>query len=176
MKYWSCCRRKTSDFNTFLSQEGCSTGDHVWRNDSVRETYTHVNSLWNSYQAWHYFDSLRVGVCACRGRRWYRVALIGIRLLVMWPSPSTQNTPTQSCVQYRPTAPRWVLCILCVCVCVDTYILPVCVILYKWLFALTLNRVCVFSMVGVYQSDLWGREGVWTEYQSLGGECTRTPH
>ncbi|XP_074840086.1 cysteine and histidine-rich domain-containing protein 1 [Carettochelys insculpta] len=30
MKYWSCCRRKTSDFNTFLSQEGCTTGTHVW--------------------------------------------------------------------------------------------------------------------------------------------------
>lgn len=37
MKYWSCCRRKTSDFNTFLSQEGCSTGDHVWRNDSGKK-------------------------------------------------------------------------------------------------------------------------------------------
>ncbi|XP_007936282.1 cysteine and histidine-rich domain-containing protein 1 [Orycteropus afer afer] len=30
MKYWSCCRRKTSDFNTFLAQEGCTTGKHVW--------------------------------------------------------------------------------------------------------------------------------------------------
>ncbi|XP_026867961.2 cysteine and histidine-rich domain-containing protein 1a isoform X1 [Electrophorus electricus] len=32
MKYWSCCRRKTSDFNTFLSQEGCSKGTHLWKN------------------------------------------------------------------------------------------------------------------------------------------------
>nr|XP_006118447.1 cysteine and histidine-rich domain-containing protein 1 isoform X1 [Pelodiscus sinensis]XP_006118448.1 cysteine and histidine-rich domain-containing protein 1 isoform X2 [Pelodiscus sinensis] len=30
MKYWSCCKRKTSDFNTFLSQEGCTTGTHAW--------------------------------------------------------------------------------------------------------------------------------------------------
>ncbi|XP_059123344.1 cysteine and histidine-rich domain-containing protein 1 [Peromyscus eremicus] len=30
MKYWSCCRRKTSDFNTFLAQEGCTRGKHVW--------------------------------------------------------------------------------------------------------------------------------------------------
>lgn len=30
MKYWSCCRRKTSDFNTFLAQEGCTTGKHLW--------------------------------------------------------------------------------------------------------------------------------------------------
>ncbi|KAL4647093.1 cysteine and histidine-rich domain-containing protein 1-like [Arapaima gigas] len=31
MKYWSCCKRKTSDFNTFLSQEGCTKGHHVWK-------------------------------------------------------------------------------------------------------------------------------------------------
>uniref|UniRef100_A0A669FB67 Cysteine and histidine-rich domain-containing protein 1 n=1 Tax=Oreochromis niloticus TaxID=8128 RepID=A0A669FB67_ORENI len=31
MKYWSCCKRKTSDFNTFLSQEGCTKGTHLWR-------------------------------------------------------------------------------------------------------------------------------------------------
>ncbi|XP_068037651.1 cysteine and histidine-rich domain-containing protein 1 [Anomalospiza imberbis] len=30
MKYWSCCKRKTSDFNTFLAQEGCTRGTHVW--------------------------------------------------------------------------------------------------------------------------------------------------
>ncbi|XP_054386593.2 cysteine and histidine-rich domain-containing protein 1-like, partial [Pongo abelii] len=30
MKYWSCCRRKTSDFNTFLAQEVCTTGKHMW--------------------------------------------------------------------------------------------------------------------------------------------------
>lgn len=30
MKYWSCCQRKTTDFNNFLNQEGCSVGKHVW--------------------------------------------------------------------------------------------------------------------------------------------------
>ncbi|NXH70079.1 CHRD1 protein, partial [Hydrobates tethys] len=36
MKYWSCCKRKTSDFNTFLAQEGCTTGTHVWtKKDAV---------------------------------------------------------------------------------------------------------------------------------------------
>uniref|UniRef100_A0A2I3GRA2 CHORD domain-containing protein n=1 Tax=Nomascus leucogenys TaxID=61853 RepID=A0A2I3GRA2_NOMLE len=29
MKYWSCYRRKTYDFNTFLAQEGCTTGKHM---------------------------------------------------------------------------------------------------------------------------------------------------
>ncbi|MBN3304017.1 CHRD1 protein, partial [Amia calva] len=31
LKYWSCCKRRTSDFNTFLSQEGCTKGNHLWR-------------------------------------------------------------------------------------------------------------------------------------------------
>ncbi|XP_041114517.1 cysteine and histidine-rich domain-containing protein 1-like [Polyodon spathula] len=31
MKYYSCCKRKTSDFNTFLAQEGCTRGNHLWR-------------------------------------------------------------------------------------------------------------------------------------------------
>ncbi|KAI1893951.1 hypothetical protein AGOR_G00128930 [Albula goreensis] len=35
MKYWSCCKRKTSDFNTFLSQEGCAKGKHLWRKDDT---------------------------------------------------------------------------------------------------------------------------------------------
>ncbi|XP_076445111.1 cysteine and histidine-rich domain-containing protein 1-like [Babylonia areolata] len=30
MKFWSCCNRKTSDFDNFLNQEGCTTGKHVW--------------------------------------------------------------------------------------------------------------------------------------------------
>ncbi|XP_065136515.1 cysteine and histidine-rich domain-containing protein 1a [Paramisgurnus dabryanus] len=37
MKYWSCCKRKTSDFNTFLSQEGCSQGSHQWRKDTGKK-------------------------------------------------------------------------------------------------------------------------------------------
>ncbi|XP_063288820.1 integrin beta-1-binding protein 2 [Pelobates fuscus] len=30
MKYWSCCAIKTSDFNEFLEQRGCSSGKHLW--------------------------------------------------------------------------------------------------------------------------------------------------
>lgn len=31
MKYWSCCQRKTSDFETFLAQVGCETSEqHLW--------------------------------------------------------------------------------------------------------------------------------------------------
>ncbi|XP_077448793.1 cysteine and histidine-rich domain-containing protein 1 [Stigmatopora argus] len=31
MKYWSCCKKKTSDFNSFLSQVGCTKGQHLWK-------------------------------------------------------------------------------------------------------------------------------------------------
>lgn len=30
MKYWSCCQKKTSDFQTFLNQAGCARGTHLW--------------------------------------------------------------------------------------------------------------------------------------------------
>ncbi|CAL4061380.1 unnamed protein product, partial [Meganyctiphanes norvegica] len=30
MKYWTCCQRKTSDFDSFLQQEGCQTTQHMW--------------------------------------------------------------------------------------------------------------------------------------------------
>ncbi|XP_054003684.1 cysteine and histidine-rich domain-containing protein morgana [Hylaeus anthracinus] len=30
MKYWSCCRKKTTDFSTFLEQPGCTQGKHAW--------------------------------------------------------------------------------------------------------------------------------------------------
>ena len=33
MKYWSCCNRKTSDFQSFLEQAGCERGAHKWKKD-----------------------------------------------------------------------------------------------------------------------------------------------
>jgi len=35
MKFWSCCQRKTSDFESFLNQAGCTNGDHRWTKDSA---------------------------------------------------------------------------------------------------------------------------------------------
>ena len=29
-KFWTCCQRRTSDFDEFLRQEGCTTGEHMW--------------------------------------------------------------------------------------------------------------------------------------------------
>lgn len=33
LKFWSCCQKKTTDFNTFLSQVGCQEGTHTWKKD-----------------------------------------------------------------------------------------------------------------------------------------------
>lgn len=30
LKYWSCCKKITSDFSKFLEQTGCTVGTHVW--------------------------------------------------------------------------------------------------------------------------------------------------
>ena len=30
LKFWSCCQRKTTEFDVFLDQEGCQTGNHLW--------------------------------------------------------------------------------------------------------------------------------------------------
>ncbi|XKL60566.1 hypothetical protein PGB90_007623 [Kerria lacca] len=30
LKYWSCCKKITSDFSKFLDQVGCTIGNHVW--------------------------------------------------------------------------------------------------------------------------------------------------
>ncbi|CAH2076584.1 unnamed protein product, partial [Iphiclides podalirius] len=35
LKFWSCCQKRTTDFNTFLSQPGCTTGSHKWFKDST---------------------------------------------------------------------------------------------------------------------------------------------
>jgi cysteine/histidine-rich domain-containing protein len=30
-KYWSCCKKKTTEFEVFQNQKGCTTGTHLWR-------------------------------------------------------------------------------------------------------------------------------------------------
>lgn len=38
MKYWSCCQRKTTDFEAFTSQPGCTEGEHQWRDEKKTST------------------------------------------------------------------------------------------------------------------------------------------
>lgn len=35
-RYWSCCLKRTSDFDEFLRQEGCTKGKHRWTGPVVR--------------------------------------------------------------------------------------------------------------------------------------------
>ncbi len=54
MKYWSCCQRKTSDFQSFLNQEGCQTGRHVWtKKDKTPEGDRGDSSSVNCRYDWH---------------------------------------------------------------------------------------------------------------------------
>ncbi len=47
MKYWSCCQRKTSDFNSFLSQEGCENGSHVWFKQELEDKKVSCRYDWH---------------------------------------------------------------------------------------------------------------------------------
>ncbi|KAG5455009.1 Cysteine and histidine-rich domain-containing protein 1 [Clonorchis sinensis] len=38
MKYWTCCNRKTSEFESFMEQIGCATGRHNWTEKAARAT------------------------------------------------------------------------------------------------------------------------------------------
>ncbi|KAK5983414.1 Cysteine and histidine-rich domain-containing protein 1 CHORD domain-containing protein 1 [Trichostrongylus colubriformis] len=45
MKYWSCCEKKTSNFNAFLAQVGCEKGKHQW---SANEKVENIRDDWFS--------------------------------------------------------------------------------------------------------------------------------
>lgn len=37
LKFWTCCAKRTTDFDSFLEQVGCTTGKHVWFKDENSE-------------------------------------------------------------------------------------------------------------------------------------------
>ncbi len=41
LKFWSCCQRKTTEFDNFLSQEGCTEGEHIWFKKDVSTGTNH---------------------------------------------------------------------------------------------------------------------------------------
>lgn len=48
LKFWSCCQKRTSDFNAFLNQKGCEMGNHKWiKEDSNKET---IDCRWDWHQ------------------------------------------------------------------------------------------------------------------------------
>ncbi|XP_054712719.1 cysteine and histidine-rich domain-containing protein 1-like [Uloborus diversus] len=47
MKYWSCCVKRTTDFDSFLEQIGCTTGKHKWVKDKNVENVTKCRYDWH---------------------------------------------------------------------------------------------------------------------------------
>lgn len=50
MKYWSCCERKTTDFQRFLEQTGCTTGNHKWK-ESAKDGAVQTNCRYDFFQS-----------------------------------------------------------------------------------------------------------------------------
>nr|CAH8861553.1 unnamed protein product [Trichobilharzia regenti] len=57
MKYWTCCNQKTSEFETFVKQIGCTTGRHNWTIEDAKSTnlaltvQSSVNCRFDWYQS-----------------------------------------------------------------------------------------------------------------------------
>ncbi|XP_054610685.1 cysteine and histidine-rich domain-containing protein 1-like isoform X2 [Dunckerocampus dactyliophorus] len=90
MKYWSCCKKKTSDFNSFLSQVGCTKGSHLWK----KKEEVGVGR------------SVLAPSSVVRARRWFRVGSTGIRLARRSSSPSTPKMACPSLATWMPTVPH----------------------------------------------------------------------
>ncbi|KRZ61420.1 Cysteine and histidine-rich domain-containing protein 1 [Trichinella nativa] len=58
MKYWSCCEKKTSNFDDFLNQVGCETGKHDF---SVQEEHKRSKCRFDWFQT---ADNVHVNVYA----------------------------------------------------------------------------------------------------------------
>ncbi|RWS01847.1 cysteine and histidine-rich domain (chord)-containing: zinc binding protein-like protein [Dinothrombium tinctorium] len=52
MKYWSCCQRRTTDFDAFLEQKGCQSGKHLWIKPKSSENSQEDKSKTCRYD-WH---------------------------------------------------------------------------------------------------------------------------
>ena len=55
LKYWTCCQRKTSDFDAFLNQSGCESGKHLWT--KPKESSINVDRSKTCRFDWHQTDS-----------------------------------------------------------------------------------------------------------------------
>jgi hypothetical protein len=56
MKFWSCCQRKTSDFQAFLEQAGCTEGKHKWIRDNVSHSESFSFCLQGLIIVFFYFN------------------------------------------------------------------------------------------------------------------------
>ncbi|XP_074657258.1 cysteine and histidine-rich domain-containing protein 1-like [Tubulanus polymorphus] len=47
LKFWSCCKVKTSDFAKFLEQSGCETGKHIWKKKGDKKKLQQCRVDWH---------------------------------------------------------------------------------------------------------------------------------
>jgi len=47
LKFWSCCQRKTTDFQSFLDQKGCDFGKCKWKKDSEGSANVECRHDWH---------------------------------------------------------------------------------------------------------------------------------
>eukprot|EP00093_Oithona_nana_P009083 09083.XXX_24134_22748_1 [CDS] Oithona nana genome sequencing. len=47
LKFWTCCQRKTTDFQAFLNQEGCTMGNCKWKSDSEGSNVVECRFDWH---------------------------------------------------------------------------------------------------------------------------------
>ncbi|XP_044762492.1 cysteine and histidine-rich domain-containing protein [Coccinella septempunctata] len=48
LKFWSCCKKRTTDFQSFLDQVGCEEGNHLWKKEVSDKSK--VNCRWDYHQ------------------------------------------------------------------------------------------------------------------------------
>ncbi|XP_067215137.1 cysteine and histidine-rich domain-containing protein morgana [Linepithema humile] len=47
LKYWSCCRKKTTEFSVFLEQPGCTRGKHMWFSENTGKKDVQCRMDWH---------------------------------------------------------------------------------------------------------------------------------
>jgi cysteine/histidine-rich domain-containing protein 1 len=53
LKYWSCCQKKTTEFDVFLKQEGCQIGSHLWIKPKENTTDGQGSEIIKCRMDWH---------------------------------------------------------------------------------------------------------------------------
>lgn len=98
MKYWSCCTRRTTDFQAFLDQRGCTQSTHKWRKDAQQTSQvkcrycpTERTLLYAMLLAQHTCRMVHcTGVC-CAGTTSSRAAIQYLSAfmprMLMWANP-----------------------------------------------------------------------------------------
>ncbi|XP_014276642.1 cysteine and histidine-rich domain-containing protein morgana [Halyomorpha halys] len=47
LKFWTCCTKRTTDFETFLAQVGCTSGTHTWFKKKLKEGEVKCRMDWH---------------------------------------------------------------------------------------------------------------------------------